>query len=184
MLLEAFSLLQAGAVRRLLLPGQEEERAALESAERTGREALSELRGVIGGRRADEPRTPMTGLAALDGLAEQVRAAGLAVQVRVEGSPRPLPAVLEHSAYRVVQEALTNALKHAGPAQAEVQVRFEPDWLELTVEDDGAREADNGAPGYGLVGMRERATLFGGTLDAGPRPTGGFAVHARFPLST
>ena len=176
-------MLQAGAVRRLLLPAQEEERAALESAERTGREALAELRRVIGGLRADESRAPMTGLAALDGLAEQVRAAGLPVLVRVEGSPRPLPAVLDHSAYRVVQEALTNTLKHAGPAHAEVRVRFEPEWLELTVEDDGAGSAANGPPGYGLIGMRERATLFGGRLDAGPRPTGGFAVHARFPLS-
>jgi signal transduction histidine kinase len=177
-------VLQAGAVRRLLLPGQDEERAALESAERTGREALAELRRVVGRLRAEEPRAPMTGLAALDGLAEQVRAAGLPVSVRVEGSPRPLPAVLDHSAYRVVQEALTNALKHAGPAHAEVRVRFESEWLELTVEDDGAGHADNGAPGYGLIGMRERATLFGGRLDAGPRPTGGFAVHARFPLAT
>ena len=176
-------VLQAGAVRRLLLPAQEEERAALESAELTGREALAELRRVIGGLRADESRAPMTGLAALDGLAEQVRAAGLPVLVRVEGSPRPLPAVLDHSAYRVVQGALTNALKHAGPARAEVRVRFEPEWLELTVEDDGAGSAGDGPPGYGLIGMRERATLFGGWLDAGPRPTGGFAVHARFPLS-
>jgi signal transduction histidine kinase len=176
-------VLQAGAVRRLLRPDQVDERGALESAERTGREALAELRRVIGGLRAEDPRAPAAGLAALDGLTEQVRAAGLPVELRIEGSPRPLPAALEHSAYRVVQEALTNALKHAGPAHAEVLVRFEPESLELTVQDDGRGNGDGGPPGYGLIGMRERAALFGGELDAGPRPSGGFAVHARFPLA-
>jgi len=176
-------VLQAGAVRRLLRPEQSDERAALESAERTGREALAELRRVIGGLRAEDPRAPAAGLAALDGLTQQVRAAGLPVELRVEGAPRPLPAALEHSAYRVVQEALTNALKHAGPAHAEVLVRFEPESLELTVQDDGHGNGNGGPPGYGLIGMRERAALFGGELDAGPRPCGGFAVHARFPLA-
>jgi signal transduction histidine kinase len=176
-------VLQVGAVRRLLLPEQEDERAALESAERTGREALAELRSVVGGLREEDPLAPAAGLAALDGLAKQVRAAGLPVSVRIEGTPRPLPAALEHSAYRVVQEALTNTLKHAGPARAEILVRFEPDWLDLTVEDDGRGNGDATPPGVGLLGMRERAALFGGRLDAGPRPTGGFAVHARFPLA-
>jgi signal transduction histidine kinase len=176
-------VLQAGAVRRLLRPDQPDERAALESAERTGREALAELRRVIGGLRAEDARAPAAGLAALDGLTEQVRAAGLPVELRIEGAPRPLPAALEHSAYRVVQEALTNALKHAGPAHAQVLVRFEPESLELTVQDDGQGNGDGGPPGYGLIGMRERAALFGGELDAGPRPSGGFAVHARFPLA-
>jgi signal transduction histidine kinase len=99
----------------------------------------------------------------------------------VEGAARPLPPVLEHSAYRVVQEALTNTLKHAGPAHAQVVVRYEDHWLDLEVVDDG-RPTTNGSAGYGLIGMRERATLFGGDLEAGPRPAGGFAVHARFPL--
>jgi signal transduction histidine kinase len=177
-------VLQAGAVRRLLRPEQSDERAALESAERTGREALAELRRVIGGLRAEDAREPAAGLAALDGLADQVRAAGLPVELRIEGAPRPLPAALEHSAYRVVQEALTNALKHAGPAHAKVLVRFEPESLDLTVQDDGHGAGDGGGPpGFGLIGMRERAALFGGELDAGPRPSGGFAVHARFPLA-
>ena len=92
--------------------------------------------------------------------------------------------MVDHSAYRIVQEALTNALKHAGQAHAEVIVRFGNQWLELTVRDDGHGSSDGGTPGYGLVGMRERATLLGGQLDAGPRPTGGFTVHARFPLTT
>jgi signal transduction histidine kinase len=177
-------VLQAGAVRRLLRPDQQDERAALESAERTGREALAELRRVVGGLRGDESASPPAGLGALDRLAEQVEAAGLPVHVRVSGAPRPLPAVLDHSAYRVVQEALTNALKHAGPARADVVVRFDHGWLDLTVTDDG-RGADDrdGAPaGYGLVGMRERAALFGGELEAGPSAAGGFSVHARFPL--
>jgi signal transduction histidine kinase len=176
-------VLQVGAVRRLLRPGQEDERAALETAERTGRDALGELRRVVQGLREDEPAPPAAGLAALDGLAAQVRAAGLPVELRVEGLARPLPPVLEHSAYRVVQEALTNALKHAGPARAEVRVRYEDDWLDLSVVDDGRANGHDAAPGYGLVGMRERAALFGGRLEAGPRPAGGFAVHARFPLS-
>jgi signal transduction histidine kinase len=176
-------VLQAGAVRRLLRPDQKDEHAALESAERTGRQSLAELRRVIGALRADDNRAPAAGLAALDELAEQVRAAGLPVTVRVEGAPRPLPAALEHSAYRVVQEALTNALKHAGPAHADVRVRFEPEWLDLYIEDDGHGNGNGGSPGFGLIGMRERAALFGGHLHAGPRSAGGFAVHARFPLA-
>jgi signal transduction histidine kinase len=174
-------VLQAGAVRRLLRPEQQDERAALESAERTGRESLADLRRVLGALREDDLHAPAAGLGALDGLAEQVRRAGLPVTVSVEGAPRPLPAPLDHSAYRVVQEALTNVLKHAGAARAEVRVRFDAGWLELTVEDDG-RGGETSAGGYGLVGMRERAVMFGGDLDARARPSGGFAVHARFPL--
>jgi signal transduction histidine kinase len=175
-------VLQAGAVRRLLGPAQADERAALEAAEQTGRDALAELRRVVSGLRTDEPLMAAPGLAALDALAEQVRAAGLPVELHVEGPRRPLPRVLEHSAYRVVQEALTNALKHAGPAHAEVRVRFEDAWLELSVLDDGRGNGREGPPGFGLIGMRERASVFGGNVEAGPRPTGGFAVHARFPL--
>jgi signal transduction histidine kinase len=174
-------VLQVGAVRRLLRPEQREERSALEAAERTGRDALADLRSVVHGLREDAPAPPAAGLDALDGLAEQVRRAGLPVELHVEGTARPLPPVLEHSAYRVVQEALTNTLKHAGPARARVLVRYEDDWLDLEVLDDGHPTA-NGSAGYGLIGMRERATLFGGELQAGPRPAGGFAVHARFPL--
>jgi signal transduction histidine kinase len=175
-------VLQVGAVRRLLRPDQTEERGALEAAERTGRDALSELRRVVGGLREDRPAPPAAGLDALGALAEQVRGAGMPVELHVEGAARRLPPVLEHSAYRVVQEALTNALKHAGPARAEVRVRYEDDWLDLSVLDDGRAAGNGGPPGYGLVGMRERTALFGGRLEAGPRPSGGFAVHARFPL--
>jgi signal transduction histidine kinase len=175
-------VLQVGAVRRLLRPDQADERGALEAAEHTGRDALAELRRVVHGLREDGPAPPAAGLDALDGLAARVRAAGLPVELHVEGVARPLPPVLEHSAFRVVQEALTNTLKHAGAGRAEVRVRYEDDWLDLAVLDDGHANGDGGAPGYGLAGMRERASLFGGELEAGPRPAGGFAVHARFPL--
>jgi signal transduction histidine kinase len=175
-------VLQVGAVRRLLRPEQEEERGALEAAERTGRDALAELRRVVYGLREGDPAPPAAGLGALDGLAAQVRAAGLPVELHVEGEARRLPPVLDHSAYRVVQEALTNTLKHAGPAHAEVVVRYEGDWLDLSVIDDGHPNGNGDAPGYGLIGMRERTALFGGELEAGPREAGGFAVHARFPL--
>jgi signal transduction histidine kinase len=175
-------VLQVGAVRRLLRADQAEERGALEAAERTGRDALADLRRVVHGMREDRPAPPAASLDTLDGLAAQVRAAGLPVDVHVEGMARPLPPVLEHSAYRVVQEALTNTLKHAGAGRAEVRVRYEDDWLDLSVLDDGQVSNGDGAPGYGLIGMRERASLFGGELEAGPRPAGGFAVHARFPL--
>ncbi|HJU03343.1 MAG TPA: ATP-binding protein, partial [Actinomycetes bacterium] len=123
-------------------------------------------------------------LAELGTLVAQVSAAGLPVELRVEGTPRPLPAAVDLSAYRVAQEALTNSLRHAGPARAELTVRYRPDLLEVTAVDDGrgpGGRSGNGS-GHGLVGMRERVSLFGGDLEAGPAPTGGFRVTARFPL--
>jgi len=112
-----------------------------------------------------------------------VSAAGLPVRVRVEGAPRALPPALDHSAYRVVQEALTNTLKHAGAGHADVVVRFAAESLELMVQDDGCGDGASGPAGFGLMGMRERAAMFGGRLEAGPQPAGGFAVHAWFPLA-
>jgi signal transduction histidine kinase len=133
---------------------------------------------------ADEARAPQPTLTDLDDLLGGVTAAGLPVTLRTEGTRRLLPAGVDLSAYRIVQEALTNTLKHAGPARAEVTVCYGPDALELIVVDDG-----DGAPrppaaggGHGLVGMRERVALFGGQLRAGPRPEGGFQVIARLPL--
>jgi signal transduction histidine kinase len=120
-------------------------------------------------------------------LVAQVQAAGLPVELRVEGTPRPLPAAVDLSAYRVAQEALTNTLKHAGPTRVELVVRYGRDALEVTAVDDGygAEPTANG-PGHpggqGLVGMRERVSLFGGDLRVGGRPEGGFGVWARFPL--
>jgi signal transduction histidine kinase len=117
----------------------------------------------------------------------QVQAAGLPVQLRIEGTPRPLPAAVDLSAYRIAQEALTNTLKHAGPARAELLVRYGRDVLEITAVDDGHGSQPTGdghgdRGGQGLVGMRERVGLFGGELRAGARPEGGFGVWARFPL--
>jgi signal transduction histidine kinase len=176
-------VLQAGAVRRLLRADQADERAALESAERTGRQSLAELRRVLGSLREDDSRTPTAGLGALEALAAQVSAAGLPVHVRVEGAPRPLPPALDQSAYRVVQEALTNTLKHAAAGRADVLVRFAAQSLELEVCDDGCGDGAAGPHGYGLAGMRERTAMFGGRLEAGPQAAGGFAVHAWFPLA-
>ena len=111
-----------------------------------------------------------------------MRDAGLPVDLHVEGDVHPLPAGLELSAYRVVQESLTNILKHAGPATADVRLTYRPDALEITVRDSGAGSDPNSSPGHGLVGMRQRVLLYGGSLDAGATPAGGFAVHARLPL--
>ncbi|HEV3398123.1 MAG TPA: ATP-binding protein, partial [Actinomycetes bacterium] len=132
--------------------------------------------------------SPQPSLAHLESLAAAAREAGLPVEVVVEGEPRPLPAGVDLSAYRIVQEALTNAVRHAGPGRARVLVRYGEDCLEVQVRDDGgsgparARDPADGRSGQGLVGMRERVNLFGGELHAGPGPGGGFTVDARLPL--
>jgi signal transduction histidine kinase len=159
----------------------------LEKIERSGRDALVEMRRLLGVLREDGDGAgvaPQPGLSQLEELAAGVRAAGLPVELTVEANARDLSPAVELSAYRIVQEALTNALKHAGPAHARVSVRREPSALAIEVLDDGGAPAD-GAPrgaGHGLIGMRERVALFGGELRAAPRPEGGFAVRARLPL--
>jgi signal transduction histidine kinase len=179
---------QAGAVRRLLQAGQEREREALVSVEETGRKALTEMRRLLGVLKDDAaeqpaPLAPQPGVRTLETLLEQVRDAGLPVQLSTEGEPVELPPGIDLSAYRIVQEALTNALKHAGPARAWVVVRYAPDALELEIANDGSTEAaQNGRAGHGLVGMRERVAVYGGELDSGPRPGGGFAVRATLPI--
>lgn len=157
-----------------------------ESIESSGREALVELRRLLGILRTGDKQLavgPQPGLASLDALVEQVRHAGLAVELRVGGEQAPLSPGLDLSAYRIVQEALTNTLKHAGAAHAEVVVRYRPSEIELEILDDGsgAPSSANGA-GHGLIGMRERAALYGGHLDVGARPEGGYSVHATLPL--
>lgn len=152
-----------------------------------GRRAMTEMHRTLKLLRAngDEAaqRTPQPGLADLDELLERSRATGLRVELAVEGERRPLSQTVDLSAFRIVQEALTNVIKHAGHAQASVVLRYRPDALELTITDsgdgDGAHAPTPG--GHGLVGMRERAALFGGTLTAGPRPGHGFEVHAVLP---
>ena len=157
-----------------------------DSISATGRQALVEMRQLLGVLRAGDtgPLAPQPGLDRLEELAGQVRRAGLPVELAVEGTGAPLPAAVDSCAYRILQEALTNALRHAGPARATVAVVRAPDELRLAVTDDGRGCA--GVPpdsGNGLVGMRERAALVGGRLAAGPRPGGGWTVTAVLPLS-
>jgi signal transduction histidine kinase len=177
---------QAAGVRRLLGDGQEREREALTAIEDTGREALSEMRrllGILRGANDGADLAPQPGLSRLDALAQQARDAGLPVEVSIEGDPVDVPAGLDLSAYRVVQDALTNALRHAGPATAKVVVRYEADALALEIENDGSAASNGDAERQGLAGMRERVAFYGGTLDAGPRPGGrGYVVRARIPL--
>ncbi|HEV8249383.1 MAG TPA: sensor histidine kinase [Gaiellaceae bacterium] len=177
---------QAGGVRRLLHPDQTREREALETIEETGRQALAEMRRMLGILRqpTDEPTlAPQPSIATLEALVEQVREAGLPVEYRIEGEPLPLPPGVELSAYRIVQEALTNALRYAGPARAEVSVRYGRDAVELEITNDGRVDGDGEGAGHGLIGMRERVAVVGGTLEAGPREgADGFVVKARLPV--
>ncbi len=145
------------------------------------RTTLAELRGVVGVLRDDAaPLAPQPGLGALTSLVDEVAAAGLPVTLTIAGSPRPIGEHVDASAYRIVQEALTNVLRHAGEATAQVTVTYGPGAVSLDVVDDGRAGSANG-DGHGLIGMRERAAAFGGTLTAAPRPDGGFAVHATLP---
>ena len=166
--------------------------ASLEKIEDSGRQALTEMRRLLGVLREsgdENGLVPQPGVGELAALAENVRGAGLPVRLVIDGDHRKLPAAVDVSAYRIVQEALTNVLKHAGPAHAEVTICCTDGALTIEVADDGvgataasAQPAGSQARGQGLVGMRERAAMFGGELLAGPRPGGGFAVHARLPL--
>jgi len=177
---------QASAVRRLLTPDQEREREALMTVEETGRQALAEMRRLLGIMRTDADRpalAPQPGIGTLPELVEQLRLSGLPVELTVEGTPVKLPAGVDLSAYRIVQEALTNTLKHAGQAQAWVAVRYAGDDVEIEVGNDGSSENGNDGAGQGLVGMRERVALCGGQLESGPRPGGGFQISARLPVA-
>jgi signal transduction histidine kinase len=176
---------QAGAVRRLLRPEQEKEREALQAVESTGRQALTEMRRLVGLLREQGTMpefSPQPGLGTIDSLLDGVRAAGLPVELEVAGAPHELPPGVDLAAYRVVQEALTNALKYAGPAHAWVEVAWGDDQLELTIANDG--RSDDGATGggQGLDGMRERVSLYGGEIASGPREGGGYVVRARLPI--
>lgn len=177
--------IQAGAVEEVLDSDPEKARAAAGSIRHTGRQALVDLRRLLGLLReqdADpEGLVPQPGLADLDGLINQVRSAGIEIKLDVEGTPRPLPPAVDLSAFRLVQEALTNTLKHARASTAVVGVRYAADALHIEVVDDGV--GGNGAgKGHGLVGMRERIALYGGKLEYGRRSNGGFRVHALLPV--
>ncbi len=178
-------VLQARGGRRMLADDPEETRSALDAIERAGEQALAEMRRLLDMLHAADERAalaPQPGLARLPDLAQEVGAAGLPVDVRVEGAALELPPGVDVSAYRIVQEALTNALKHAGPARATVVVRYAADAVELEVADDGAGNGQGGGSGQGLVGLRERVGVYGGVLEAGARPDGGYRVRARLPL--
>jgi len=182
-------VVQAAAADDVFDDRPDQAREALRSIEQAGRDALRELRRLLGAVRPgmdSDSTEPQPGLARLDELADSLRAGGLQVAVRREGPPAALPAGLDLSAYRIVQEALTNTLRHARATRADVTVSYSPDALEVDVRDDGRATPGNGAGagGHGLVGMRERAALLGGTLEAGPRPGGGYRVHARLPLES
>jgi signal transduction histidine kinase len=178
---------QASAVRRLLRPEQQREREALLIVERTGREALAEMRRMVGVLRRPEEGpalAPQPSLEHVDKLVEQAREAGLPVELRVEGDPRPLPAGVDLTAYRLVQEGLTNALKHARAERAQVLVRYGAGDVEVTVSDDGeGTGSGDGGGGHGLVGMHERVAVYGGVLEAGPQPQGGYRLRARLPVT-
>ena len=177
---------QAGAARLLLDEDPPRAREFLLAVEETGRQALGEMRrllGILRGAEHEPDLAPQPGIADLDALVEHVRAAGLPVDVVVEGEPKRLPPGIDLAAYRVVQEALTNALKHAGAARAQVSIRYGVTALELAVTNNG-QVRENGRGGHGLVGMRERVTLYGGKFEAGPRRGGGYAVRASLPLET
>ena len=180
---------QAGAAEEIAESDPRRAREVLRTIQGASRQALAEMRALVGVLR-DQPEdpqlAPQPGLAQLDRLVAQTRAAGLDVRVRVEGTRTPLPEALDLSAFRVVQEALTNTLRHAHASRADVVVRYGDDDLELIVSDDGA---SNGAEpavagaGRGLIGMRERVALFHGSLDVGRAATGGFRVHATLPIA-
>jgi signal transduction histidine kinase len=181
-------VVQAGAERHALGPDQSSARDTLASIEQAGRQALVEARRLLGmlRRRDDgEELEPQPSVEHIDLLVEQIERAGLPVRLDVEGERTALPAGVDLCAYRIVQEGLTNALKHAGPAHAEVVLRYAPRALDVEVRDDGrgAPRVNGDGAGHGLIGMRERVALYGGALETGPREGGGFEIRARLPLA-
>ena len=179
-------VVQAGAARKVMDDKPDAARESLLAVEASGHEAMAELRRLLGvlGENGSEapPLAPQPGMAGLDALIARVRDAGLPVELRVEGPQDALPPGVDVAAYRIVQEALTNALKYAGGARTGVVVRYTPDGLEIEVIDEGTIGTPADGIGRGLVGMQERVALFGGTVEAGKRPEGGYAVLARLPL--
>jgi signal transduction histidine kinase len=178
-------VLHAGGARLVMDDDPEKAELSLRHVERAGRQALTEMRRLLGvpGGGAPQPLAPPPGLALLPSLFDHARSSGVAAELQVDGAPRPVSAALDLCAYRIVQEALTNVIKHAAPGPAYVTVRWGGQLLELEVADDGRRHASKHVGGHGIVGMRERAALHGGTVEVGPRPEGGFRVRAYLPLS-
>jgi signal transduction histidine kinase len=178
-------VLQVGAVRHNLPAELDEDEEALRGVERTGRTALAEMRRLLGAMRRDGDGldlAPQPGLDGLESLLEEVGRAGLSVELHVEGERAPLPRAIDLSAYRIVQEGLTNALKHARATRADVTLRYAPDELRIEVRDDGRGTAASDGLGHGLVGVRERVKIYGGDMSAGPADCGGFVLATRLPL--
>jgi signal transduction histidine kinase len=178
-------VLQVGAVRHKLPDALADDADALRNVEQTGRTALGEMRRLLGAMRRDGDDlelAPQPGLARLDSLLEEVGRAGLPVELHVEGEAFPLPQAIDFSAYRIVQEGLTNALKHARASRADVTVRYEPDEIQIEVRDDGEGGSASDGFGHGLVGVRERVKIYGGEMTASKAPEGGFVLSTRLPV--
>jgi signal transduction histidine kinase len=179
-------VLQVGAVRHKLPDALAEDRDALKGVERAGRTALTEMRGLLAAMRPDGDGIefmPQPGLDGLGSLLEEINRAGLPVELHVDGEPVPLPRGVDLSAYRIVQEGLTNALKHARATNADVSVRYQPYELQLEIRDDGIGSATTDGLGHGLIGIRERVKIYGGEMTAGTANGGGFILSTRLPLS-
>jgi signal transduction histidine kinase len=178
-------VLQVGAVRHKLTDAHTEDRDALRDVERAGRTALAEMRRLLAAMRPDGDEAellPQPGLDGLDSLLDQIGRAGLPVELHVDGEPVPLPRGVDLSAYRIVQEGLTNALKHARASHADVTFHYGPDELEIEVRDNGRGTATSDGLGHGLVGVRERVKIYGGEMSAGTATGGGFILNTRLPL--
>jgi signal transduction histidine kinase len=179
-------VLQVGAVRHKLPDALAEDRDALHGVERAGRTALAEMRRLLGATRRDGDEaelSPQPGLDGLDSLLEEIGRAGLPVGLHVEGERFELPRAIDLSVYRIVQEGLTNALKHAQATKADVTVRYQPDEVQLEVRDNGVGSSTSDGVGHGLVGIRERVKIYGGEMAAGTDHGGGFVLSTRLPLS-
>ena len=178
-------VLQVGAVRHKL-PGElDEDKDALRDVELAGRRALSEMRRLLSAMRREGEEAelvPQPGLDGLDSLLDEITRAGLPVELHVDGEPVPLPRGIDLSAYRIVQEGLTNALKHANASDADVTFRYRPDELEIEIRDNGLGTTTTDGLGHGLVGVRERVKIYGGSMNAGTANGGGFVLSTRFPL--
>jgi signal transduction histidine kinase len=179
-------VLQIGAIRHRLPQTLEDDKDALTGVERTGRAALAEMRRLLGAMRHDGQDiewTPQPGLDGLDSLVEEVGRAGLPVRVHLDGDRFPLPRAVDLSAYRIIQEGLTNALKHARASQADVTVRYGSNELQLEIRDDGRGATNTDGLGHGLVGIRERVKIYGGDMTTSTAAGGGFILSTRLPLS-
>lgn len=179
-------VLQVGAVRHRLPAARREDAEALQAVEQAGRTALTEMRRLLGAMRADGDDlelAPQPGLDRIDALVEEVRRAGLPVRLTVEGEPVALTRAIDLSAYRIVQEGLTNSLKHADATRADVTLHYTPDELRIEVRDDGTGGHRGNGAGHGLIGVRERVKIYGGDMTAGPASSGrGFVLSTRLPL--